>query len=64
MFVIMELTKKQKAVKTRRDYAGAAYKNKGEQAVSAVVKAIADKFNVTDITIYADLKALGLTKNK
>jgi hypothetical protein len=54
----MELTNKQKAIKERREYAYTAYTNKPfDLAVSSLVKAIAKKFNVTEVQIYNDIKA-------
>lgn len=54
----MELTNKKKAIKERREYAYTAYINKPlDLAVSSLVKAIARKFNVTEVQIYNDIKA-------
>ena len=56
------LTNKQQVIKDRRDAVGKAYTEKPEQdAVTTLVEKLAKKYNVTQVTIYGDLKILGLT---
>jgi DeoR/GlpR family transcriptional regulator of sugar metabolism len=52
----MELTNKQKVIKDRRISVMSAYNNRGALAVTILVKSLAKKFNVTEVTIYNDIK--------
>lgn len=52
----MELTNKQKAIQERRHLVYSAYINRDEMAVSMLVKALANKFKVTEVQIYNDIK--------
>jgi hypothetical protein len=54
----MELTNKQKAIQERRQSVFSAYNNRDEMAVSTLVKALANKFKVTEVQIYNDIKAM------
>lgn len=62
----MDLTKKQKAIKDRREFVYNAYNTKPpEMAVSVLVKGLASKYKVTEVLIYNDIaecKAPGSTK--
>ena len=57
------LTNKQQIIKNRRDVVGEAYKGLADkkQAVSPLVEYLAKRFKVSQVTIYGDLKYLGLT---
>ena len=61
----MELTKKQKAIKERRESVKSAYFNLiNEMPKTLLVKALATKFKVTEVTIFDDLSKLGLTNKR
>jgi DeoR/GlpR family transcriptional regulator of sugar metabolism len=61
-FVVMELTASQKRVKDRIALVATSFNTKGETSISAMVKNLAGKIGVSELTIYNDLKKLGLTK--
>lgn len=52
----MELSNKQKAIQERRHAVICAYNNRDEMAVSTLVKALANKYKVTEVQIYNDIK--------
>lgn len=56
----MELTASQKRIQGRRIYVRNAFNNKGETIVSAMVKNVAEKLGVSEVTIWSDLKTEGL----
>lgn len=57
----MELTASQKRIQARRDLVSKTYHSKGATTVSAMVKSLAIKIGVSEVTIYADLDELKLT---
>ena len=59
------LTQKQENIKNRRAVVSEAYsKLDGKDAVTPLVNYLAKRFKVSQVTIYADLKALELTNKK
>ncbi len=58
----MELTSSQKRIKDRRLLVEKSFYNKGETTISAMVKALAEKVGVSEVTIYSDLEELKLTE--
>lgn len=54
----MELTNKQKAIKERREASYKAYITaiNNKTAITAIVKELANKFKVTEVQIYNDIK--------
>jgi hypothetical protein len=57
----MILTEKQKALKERRDFIYKSYLNlKDEMPVSIIVKSLSDKFKITEVQVYNDIKFMKL----
>lgn len=57
------LTQKQENIKNRREVVGKAYQSalNNKEAISPLVKILAKKYKVSDVTIYADIEVY---KNK
>lgn len=59
------LTQKQEIIKNRRSVVSEAYtKLDGKDAVTPLVDYLAKRFKVSHVTIYGDIKALGLVTKK
>lgn len=55
----MELTNKQKQIRDRREYVYNAYSNKpGDLPTGNLVKALAKKYNLTEVQIWLDIKCM------